>query len=156
MRGVGTQNLRRNMTAICDTSMPRTTLNTERNRAVYWWIPDMAELGTRCVQARRRYQRARRRRRHDEKEISMRYRAYRTLRCTLQEEIKIAKDRAWSDLVQVIESVPWGRPYRTVTRKLCAKGPLATMEMEPALLAEVIVTPPPQRGHRSGTGGSLR
>jgi hypothetical protein len=34
----------------------------------------------------------------------MRYRAYRVLQRTLQEEVKIAKNRAWSDLVEVVES----------------------------------------------------
>jgi hypothetical protein len=94
----------------------------------------------RCVQARRRYQRAQRKRRLNKEEISLRYRGYRVLRRILQEQIKIAKDRAWSDLVEVVESDPWGRPCRTVTRKPCAKGHLATAELEPALLAKVIGT----------------
>ena len=54
-----TENLRRDMTAICDASMPRTTLGTGRSRAVHWWTPDIAELRARCVRARRRYLRAR-------------------------------------------------------------------------------------------------
>ncbi|XP_050596196.1 uncharacterized protein LOC126925069 [Bombus affinis] len=38
------ENFRRVLTAICDTSMSRTTLDTVRSRAVYWWTPDIAEL----------------------------------------------------------------------------------------------------------------
>ena len=45
------ENLRRVMTAICDTSIPPTTLGTGRSRAVYWWTPDIAELRARCVRA---------------------------------------------------------------------------------------------------------
>jgi phosphoenolpyruvate-protein kinase (PTS system EI component) len=60
------ENLRRDVTVICDTSIPRAMLNTGRNRAVYWCTPDIAELRTKCAQARRRYQKARR---HDEKKI---------------------------------------------------------------------------------------
>jgi hypothetical protein len=82
----------------------------------------------------------RRRLRHDEEEISLRYRTYRVLRRTLQKEIKIAKYHAWSDLIEAIESNPQGRPYRTVTQKLRTKGPLATAEMEQALLVKVIGT----------------
>jgi hypothetical protein len=67
------------------------------------------------------------------------------LRRTLHEKIKIANDHAWSNLVEAVESDPWRRPYRTVTRELRTKGALATREMETALLTKVIETLfPPQ------------
>nr|XP_033204685.1 uncharacterized protein LOC117165383 [Bombus vancouverensis nearcticus]XP_033204713.1 uncharacterized protein LOC117165425 [Bombus vancouverensis nearcticus] len=47
------ENLRQATTAICDASMPRATPGTVRSGAVYWWNPDIAELRTRCVRARR-------------------------------------------------------------------------------------------------------
>ena len=56
-----------------------------------------------------------------------------SVRRSLQKEIKIAKDRAWSELVETVETDPWGKPYRAVTRKFPAKDPLVTTEMEPAL-----------------------
>jgi hypothetical protein len=145
------ENFRRAMTAICDTSMLRATQGTARSRAVYWWNSDIARLRAICIQTRRRYQRFRRRRRRDEEELSLRYGAYRELRRSLQREIRVAKDRAWSDLVEAVESDPWGRPYKVVTRKLRARGPPATTEMEPTLLAKVVRTLfPPARGHRGG------
>ncbi|XP_033356655.1 uncharacterized protein LOC117237116 [Bombus vosnesenskii] len=98
------ENLRRVMTAICDASMPRATPGTVRSRAVYWWNPDIAELRTRCVRTPRQYLRARRWRRRDEEEVSSRYRAYRVLRCSLQMEIKNAKDRAWSELIGTVDA----------------------------------------------------
>ena len=105
------ENLCRVMTAICDASMPRATPGTVWSRAIYWWNPDIAELRTSCVWAQRRYLRARRWCRRDEKNVSLRYRAYRVLRRSLQKEIKIAKNSAWSELVEAVESDPWGRPY---------------------------------------------
>ncbi|XP_033313358.1 uncharacterized protein LOC117212565 [Bombus bifarius] len=148
------ENLRRAMTAICYASMPRATPGTVRSRAVYWWNPDIAELRTRCVRTRRQYLRARHWQRRDEEEVSLRYRAYRVLRRSLQKEIKNAKDRAWSELIETVEADPWGRPYRTVTRKLRAKGPLATMDMEPALLLRIIATLFPRKkiGRQNGRG----
>ncbi|XP_043604762.1 uncharacterized protein LOC122577494 [Bombus pyrosoma] len=134
------ENLRRDMTAICDASMPRTTLGTGRSRAVHWWTPDIAELRARCVRARRRYLRARSWRRRNEEEVPRRYQVYRVLRRSLQKAITAAKNRAWSELVEAVEADPWGRPYKTVTRKLRAKGPLATAEMEPELLQQIVET----------------
>jgi hypothetical protein len=68
-----------------------------------------------CVRARRRFLRARRRRRtRDEEKISRCYGVYREARRTLQQEIKIAKARAWKVLIEAVESDPWGRPYKVV------------------------------------------
>ncbi|XP_043591830.1 uncharacterized protein LOC122571768 [Bombus pyrosoma] len=129
-----TKNLRQVMTAICDASMPRTTLGSGRSRVVHWWTPDIAELRARCVWPRRRYLRARCWRRRDEEEVQRPYQAYRALQRSLQKVIKAAKNNAWSELVEAVEADPWGRPYKTETRKLRAKGPLATAEMKPELL----------------------
>ena len=63
----------------------------------------------------------------------------------LQEEIKIAKNYAWSDMAEAVESDLWGRPYRTVRRKLSSMYPLATTVMELALLTKVIGTLFPSR-----------
>jgi hypothetical protein len=47
----------------------------------------------------------------DEEEISRCYGVYREARRTLQREIKIAKARSWKELMEAVESDPWGRPY---------------------------------------------
>jgi hypothetical protein len=52
-----------------------------------------------------------RRRMRDEEEISRCYGVYREARRTLQREIKIAKARSWKELMEAVESDPWGRPY---------------------------------------------
>lgn len=94
-----------------------------------------------CVRARRRYSRARRRiLRRSEEEISRCYEEYRELKRTLQREIKIAKTYSWTELIEAIESEPWGRPYKAVTKNLRPSAVLLTANMDPVLLANVIGT----------------
>jgi hypothetical protein len=71
------QTLREDMNVACDASMPRSVPGGRHIRSVYWWIPKIADIRTRCVRARKRFQRARRRRIRDEEEISRCYEAYR-------------------------------------------------------------------------------
>jgi hypothetical protein len=89
-----------------------------RNRCAYWWTEEIAELQRECTLARRRLQRARRKRRRDEEEISRCYEGYKEKRHALQQEIQNAKARSWMELVESVESDPWVRPYRLVTKKL--------------------------------------
>ena len=139
------ERLRRDMSAACDASMPRSVPGYRRDQCVYWWTPEIAETRARCVRARRRLQRARRRRRtRDEEEISRYYEAYREIRLTMQREIKIAKARSWMELIESVESDPWGRPYRLV-KKLRPRAPPLTARTDPALLAKVIGTLFPRR-----------
>ncbi|XP_033362398.1 uncharacterized protein LOC117240485, partial [Bombus vosnesenskii] len=133
--------LRRYMTAACDASMPRSVPGGGRDRGTYWWTPEIAEMREDCVRARRRFLRARRRRlTRDEEEISRRYEEYREARRTLQREIKAAKSRCWTELIEEVESDPWGRPYKVVTKKLRPSAPPLTSDMDPALLDNVIGT----------------
>jgi hypothetical protein len=107
------------MSAACDASMPRSiSSGGARNCCTYWWTEEIAELRRECALARRRLQRARRKRRRDEEEISFCYEGYREKRRALQQEIQNAKARSWMELVESVESDPWGRLYRLVTKKL--------------------------------------
>jgi hypothetical protein len=113
------ESLRKDISAACDASIPRSiTSGGARNHGVYWWTEEIAESRRRCVQARRKLQRARRRRRRDEERIICHYEEYKEKRCTLQQEIRTAKARAWSELVKSVEADPWGRPYRLFAKKL--------------------------------------
>jgi hypothetical protein len=59
-------------------AMPRSVPGGERNRCVYWWTLEIAEVRASCVRARGRFLRARRRRRmRDEEEIPRCYGVYR-------------------------------------------------------------------------------
>ena len=118
------EELRRYTSAACDASMPHSVPGGRSDRCMYWWTPEIAEMRASCVRARRRFLKARRRRRtRDEEEISRCYEDYRKTRRALQREIKIAKARSWDELIESVDSDPWGRPYRIVTRKLRPSAP---------------------------------
>lgn len=135
------EELRRYMTAACDASMPRSVPGGGRDHGTYWWTAEIAEMRENCVRARRRFLRARRRRlTRDEEEISSLYEEYREARRALQREIKAAKARCWTELIEEVESDPWGRPYKVVTKKLRPSAPPLTSDMDPALLDRVIGT----------------
>jgi hypothetical protein len=145
------------MSAACDASVPRSIPDGRaRNRCAYWWTEEIAELRRECALARRRLQRARRKRRRDEEEISRCYEGYREKIRALQQEIQNAKARSWMELVESVESDPWGRPYRLVTRKLRPPAPPLTANMEPRLLANVIGTLFPRRRDNKDNGNTRR
>jgi hypothetical protein len=129
------------ISAACDAAMPRVSRSKDLRRTVYWWNPEIAELREHCNQARRRFARAQRRRwTRCEEEISRTYAAYRKTRKVLQREIKIAKDRSWKELIESVESDPWGRPYEVVLTKLRPPVPLQTESMDPETLDKVVGT----------------
>ncbi|XP_033363348.1 uncharacterized protein LOC117241589 [Bombus vosnesenskii] len=135
------EELRRYMTAACDASMPRSVPGGGRDQGTYWRTPEIAEMRENCVRARRRFLRAcRRRLTRDEEEISSCCEEYREARRTLQRDIKTAKARCWTELIEEVESDPWGRPYKIVTEKLRPSAPPLTSDMDPALLDNVIGT----------------
>jgi hypothetical protein len=145
------------MSAACDASMPRSIPGGgARNRCAYWWTEEIAELRRECALARRRLQRARRKRRRDEEEISHCYEGYREKRRALQQEIQNTKARSWMELVESVESDPWGRPYRLVTKKLRPPAPPFTTNIEPGLLANVVGTLFPRRRDNKDNGNTRR
>jgi hypothetical protein len=76
----------------CHAPIPRSVPGGgARNRCVYWWTDEIVEIQRRCVRARRRLQRARRKRIRDEEEISHYYEDYREKRRALQREIRSRK-----------------------------------------------------------------
>jgi hypothetical protein len=127
-----------------------------RNRCAYWWTEEIAELRRECAQARRKLQKARRKRRRDEKEISCCYEGYREKRRALQQQIQNAKARSWMELVESVESDPWGRPYRLVTKKLRPPAPALTANMKAGLLANVTGTLFPRRRDKKDNGNTRR
>ncbi|XP_072934987.1 uncharacterized protein [Epargyreus clarus] len=77
--------LRDDMTAICDTAMPR--VSPGWRRPVYWWSEHIARLRAACLRARRQYTRARRRRSSGAAEWEEKYVEYRAATTLLQSAI---------------------------------------------------------------------
>jgi hypothetical protein len=128
------------MRRVCDAAIPRVSISRNTRRTAYWWNPEIAELREQCSQARRRFARAQRRRwTRNAEEISRTYAAYRGARKVLQREIKAAKDRSWKELIEAVESDPWGRPYKVVLAKLRPQPPPPQTEsMDPKVLDKVV------------------
>jgi hypothetical protein len=129
------------MRSVCDAAMPRVSRKNGERRPVYWLNPDIAEAREQCCRARRAYARAQRRRRtRNEEEIFRLYAHYSHLKKELKKKIKSSKEKSWKELVQSVDSDPWGRPYKVVMGKIRAAAPPLTESMNPELLDEVIDT----------------
>lgn len=124
------------MTAICDTAMPR--VRPERRHPVYWWSEQIAELRAVCLRARRQYTRARRRRSAGATEREARYAEYRDATVTLQRAIAESKARNWKALVDELDRDPWGRPYKTVLGKLRPWVPPLTETLNPDFVETIV------------------
>ncbi|CAG4971188.1 unnamed protein product [Colias eurytheme] len=135
------------MTHISDAAMSRIKPCPPHNK-VYWWSPELAQLRSACVTARRRYTKHRRKRRQADYSIveeSERYAIYQESKKTLREAIATAKEKAWAELLDTLNLDPWGRPYRLVMNKLRPWAPPITATLEPALLKKVVSTLFPSR-----------
>lgn len=96
----------------CDAAMRRGT-GRNHHTPVYWWNEEIAKLRRLCHRTRRQAQRARRRDDHD----ALRLRHHEA-RMALKRAIKDSKRRMWKELCEMVDSDPWGRPYKTVMAKL--------------------------------------
>jgi hypothetical protein len=132
--------LEEEMKRVCDAVMPHVSIGKNTRRTMYWWNPKIAELREHCIQARRRFARDQRRRwTRNAEQISRTYAAYRGARKVLQREIKAAKDRSWKQLIEAVESDPWGRPYKIILAKLRPQPPPPQTEsMDPEILDKVV------------------
>lgn len=105
----------------CNLSMPRAT-KIKRSQT-YWWSCAIAELRTTCKNARKKWQRCKRRRRATREQIAEAEVSYREVRILLRNEINRSKARAWEELIQSINDDPWGLPYRVVLKRLKRSSP---------------------------------
>lgn len=102
------------MEEACDVVTPRIGPVKPRRQA-YWWTDNVVALRFECIQARRKWQRAKKRklpREHTELENT--YKVKRKDRAAI---IK-AKAQAWQELIDSVNRNPWGLPYKLVLGKL--------------------------------------
>ncbi|KOB72837.1 SARTTc1 ORF2 protein [Operophtera brumata] len=118
--------------------MPRA--RPTKRRVVYWWSEELTQLREACLRARRLYTRARRRRRALAEETDRAYEVYRGATKELQGAIAKAKSRSWSELLEGLDRDPWGRPYKTVLRKLRPWVPPLTETLDPHTEREITST----------------
>ncbi|XP_072933739.1 uncharacterized protein [Epargyreus clarus] len=145
--------LRDDMTAICESAMPR--VRPGWRRPVYWWSERIACLRAACLRARRQYTRARRRRSAGAAERQEKYVEYRAATTLLQGAIADSKARNWSALVEGLDRDPWGRPYKMVLGKLRPWVPPLTETLDPIFVDTVVDCLFPGTADESGFSAAL-
>ncbi|KMQ84870.1 reverse transcriptase, partial [Lasius niger] len=129
--------LDRIMQEACDTATSRIGPRKPR-RQTYWWQDSVASLRHNCIQSRRRWQRAKRKRQRDQREINDLGEAYKLKRKELRTEIAKVKSQAWQELIDTINNDPWGLPYGLVIKKLKAASPSLTELLDPDVLSDLL------------------
>jgi hypothetical protein len=121
---------------MCDAAMPKSRGFSPR-KEVYWWSQELSNLRTTSLAARRAYQRCRRRAWRGPGEEEMLRRASKEAQSALRSAIRRAKITAEEEFLAILDSDPWGRPYRAVRGKFRNAAP-PTSAMEPELLRRVL------------------
>lgn len=128
------QNLVSWMTRAADRCIPRRRPGPGRP-PVPWWNHENDALRSECLKARRVFQR--KRARHGESASQEYQDIWKGLRKTLSIAIKEAKEKAWADLIASVDSDPWGKPYKIVTKRLRRSRPITGLEL-PGRLDDVV------------------
>lgn len=123
------------MREACNASAPRCKQTQPRKR-VYWWNEHIAQLRTECHKKRRVWTRSKKW--NQPEETAKREREYKTARSTLRREINKAKSAAWQELVQLVDSDPWGLSYKIVLGKLRRATPGLTEMLEERTLNDLL------------------
>ncbi|CAH2227082.1 jg25023, partial [Pararge aegeria aegeria] len=135
--GERAEQLRADLTEVCDSAMPRAR-GWRRRKRVYWWSDEIAVLRIASHRARRDYVRCRRRNGLDVVLEEQLREVYGQAKRALQLAISCAKERAREELLEGLSRDPWGRPYRVARRKLRNQGPPVTQTLQPELLRSVV------------------
>ncbi|XP_072762984.1 uncharacterized protein [Anoplolepis gracilipes] len=91
-------------------------------KRTYWWAPRIAALRSECAYQGRRLRRATRRLGPDHPDTRNKHLNYGVMRTRLDAERRGAKRRAWEEFIASLDENSWGRPYKTVFRKLKKSG----------------------------------
>ncbi|XP_025267884.1 uncharacterized protein LOC112639132 [Camponotus floridanus] len=123
-------------TNACDYAMPRAKQITKDK--VYWWSSKINDLRKTCMTSRKKWQRANRRRNKDINLIIFLEDRYREDKKNLRNEIKKAKKKAWDELIQNLDTDPWGLPYRIALKRLKKSSPSLTEVLDIQVLNRTI------------------
>lgn len=118
-----------------DACMPRRSNQPSGRKPVHWWSAEISQLRTRCLAARRAYQRSRGRRVSPEGVEDLRL-AFQDERKSLKLAIRKAKEDSWKELCRAVENDPWGLPYKLVTNKLRKRNSGALMGGREAVIVD--------------------
>lgn len=122
------------ITLAADGCEPKRQLPTSR-RPVHWWNSDIGELRKKCLCTRRIFQR--KRKRYGDADSQVHEARWNELRKSLSTAIKIAKEKAWSDLIEMVDKDPWGKPYKVVVKRLRSARPIPGIDL-PGRLESIV------------------
>jgi len=107
------------MKSACNLAAPLVALKNKR-RQTYWWSAEIAELRNIAVKARRIWCI-----KHCSNNVDVirKKDAYAKAKKALRNAIKKAKNAAWTELINSIDSDPWGLPYKLVMGRLRRSSP---------------------------------
>lgn len=121
----------------CDLAAPRRRPLPIR-KACHWWTDEIAGLRREAMNKRKQWQHARRRRFCSIEELNELANNYRAAKKALRKEIGRAKRVAWQELINTVESDPWGMPYRLVLKKLQGGNDSLTIGLEREVLEPLL------------------
>ncbi|XP_011641034.1 uncharacterized protein LOC105429624 [Pogonomyrmex barbatus] len=104
------------LSRVCDLSMPRS--RQVHIRRTYWWNEEIAELCKLCIQTRRKLTRDRRRKDRNPQQYEDLRLQYSQRSRNMRNAISRSQKLAWSELLEEINSNPWGRPYLVIMKKI--------------------------------------
>lgn len=119
------------MVRACDIAMPRKVEPKYRRRPVYWWNETLGNLRKRCLQARRRMQRAKTDGEREERRVTLR-----AAKADLKREISLSKRTCFKELCRDANANPWGDAYRVAMAKI--SGPAVPAETCPEKLQIIV------------------
>ncbi|XP_015438039.1 PREDICTED: retrovirus-related Pol polyprotein from type-1 retrotransposable element R1 [Dufourea novaeangliae] len=122
----------------------------QSKQKAHWWKPELQTLRSECHHARRKLQKARKKKRNDSIVENLR-KEYKARKDNLKREIKIAKIESWKRLQNMVEDDPWGRPYKAVFATLkprASPNKLNKEDME-MIIDGLFVTTPQATGDNS-------
>ena len=119
-----------------------------------WWSQEIAEARRASFRARRWFQRRRKKGAPDAEEARG---AYALSKKVVQLRIWRAKEALWKELHSLVDSDPWGRPYKVVMATLKGHSPRTIMTPSQVrhILEELFVTSPPAALPPRPTPGSV-
>lgn len=124
------------MVSACNTAAPVVT-RANRRKQVYWWSEVVSELRVEVNKARRRWSRSKCKGDATATQF-VRKKEYAKAKKALRNEIKKAKNSAWSELIQSLDRDPWGLPYKIVMSKLRKSSPALSEMLDEANLNRLL------------------
>lgn len=118
-------------------SMPRVSEGSVR-RKTYWWTREIADLRSESANRGRHLHRAIRRKGSDHPDTRRERLTYGEARARLRTLIRDAKRLAWEAFIATLHEDPWGRPYKTVFKKLSNAGPPMMDSLDPQQLDDIV------------------